>query len=145
MLRQFRAGDLNCLVSTSVAEEGLDVRQCQLVIRHDLPSTLLAFIQSRGRARMAASDMVLMVDQSKPDELQFLDDALRYTFSCHNVSQAQVAHLLACAGTMTMDMSKISDGHLKRYTVPRMRSWPAASCNAFRLLKSQIDPAAFTA
>ncbi|KAK9856145.1 hypothetical protein WJX84_010015 [Apatococcus fuscideae] len=78
MLRRFRAGDLNCLVSTSVAEEGLDVRQCQLVIRHDLPSTLLAFIQSRGRARMAASDMVLMVDQSKLDELQFLDDALRY-------------------------------------------------------------------
>lgn len=80
LLRQFRAGDLNCLVSTSVAEEGLDVRQCQLVVRHDLPSTLLAFIQSRGRARMAASDMVLMVDQSKQDELQFLDDALRWGF-----------------------------------------------------------------
>ena len=78
LLRQFRAGDLNCLVSTSVAEEGLDVRQCQLVVRHDLPSTLLAFIQSRGRARMAASDMVLMVDQSKQDELQFLGDALRW-------------------------------------------------------------------
>ena len=122
MLRQFRAGDLNCLVSTSVAEEGLDVRQCQLVIRHDLPSTLLAFIQSRGRARMAASDMVLMVDQSKPDELQFLDDALRYTSICHTASQGQIAHLLDCAGTMTMDMIKIDGGHVKQHTAPRMQS-----------------------
>ena len=65
-------------MSTSVAEEGLDVRQCQLVIRFDLPSTLLAFIQSRGRARMVSSDMVLMVDQDNPEDLAFLGKALEY-------------------------------------------------------------------
>lgn len=32
-LRAFRAGGLNVLLSTSVAEEGIDVRQCQLVVR----------------------------------------------------------------------------------------------------------------
>ena len=63
-------------MSTSVAEEGLDVRQCQLVVRYDLPSTLLAFIQSRGRARMLTSDMVLMVDRCSLDDLGFLDHAL---------------------------------------------------------------------
>lgn len=75
-MKQYRAGGLNCLVSTSVAEEGLDVRQCQLVVRYDLPSTLLAFIQSRGRARMLTSDMVLLVNRHSLDDLNFLDHAL---------------------------------------------------------------------
>ncbi len=42
-----KAGELDIVISTAVAEEGLDVKQCQLVIRFDLPSTLLAFVQSR--------------------------------------------------------------------------------------------------
>ena len=32
-LRAFRSGDLNCLVSTSVLEEGMDVKTCNLVVR----------------------------------------------------------------------------------------------------------------
>uniref|UniRef100_A0A803NSH9 Endoribonuclease Dicer homolog 1 n=1 Tax=Cannabis sativa TaxID=3483 RepID=A0A803NSH9_CANSA len=35
------------LVATSVAEEGLDIRQCNVVIRFDLAKTVLAYIQSR--------------------------------------------------------------------------------------------------
>lgn len=33
-LERFKNGQLNCLVSTSVAEEGLDLKACQLVARH---------------------------------------------------------------------------------------------------------------
>lgn len=33
-LDRFKNGQLNCLVSTSVAEEGLDLKACQLVARH---------------------------------------------------------------------------------------------------------------
>ena len=47
VLSQLKAGELDIVISTAVAEEGLDVKQCQLVIRFDLPSTLLAFVQSR--------------------------------------------------------------------------------------------------
>ncbi|KAL3131572.1 hypothetical protein ABBQ38_007873 [Trebouxia sp. C0009 RCD-2024] len=47
VLQQLKAGELDIVISTAVAEEGLDVKQCQLVIRFDLPSTLLAFVQSR--------------------------------------------------------------------------------------------------
>lgn len=51
------------LVATSVAEEGLDIRQCNVVIRFDLAKTVLAYIQSRGRARKPGSDYILMVER----------------------------------------------------------------------------------
>ena len=51
------------LVATSVAEEGLDIRQCNVVIRFDLAKTVLAYVQSRGRARKPGSDYILMVER----------------------------------------------------------------------------------
>lgn len=51
------------LVATSVAEEGLDIRQCNVVIRFDLAKTVLAYIQSRGRARKPGSDYILMLER----------------------------------------------------------------------------------
>jgi len=55
VLQQMKAGELDIVISTAVAEEGLDVKQCQLVIRFDLPSTLLAFVQSRCATRLSQS------------------------------------------------------------------------------------------
>lgn len=50
-------------MATSVAEEGLDIRQCNVVIRFDLAKTVLAYIQSRGRARKPGSDYILMIER----------------------------------------------------------------------------------
>lgn len=54
---------MTLLVATSVAEEGLDIRQCNVVMRFDLAKTVLAYIQSRGRARKPGSDYILMVER----------------------------------------------------------------------------------
>lgn len=54
---------MTLLVATSVAEEGLDIRQCNVVIRFDLAKTVLAYIQSRGRARKPGSDYILMAER----------------------------------------------------------------------------------
>lgn len=50
-IRKFRNGNLNLLISTSVAEEGLDIPECNLVVRYGLLTNEIAQQQASGRAR----------------------------------------------------------------------------------------------
>jgi endoribonuclease Dicer len=61
-VEQFRDGELNCLVATSIAEEGLDIRDCNMVIRFDLYNTMIQYIQSKGRARKKNSKYFHMIE-----------------------------------------------------------------------------------
>lgn len=74
-ISKFRDGRVTLLVATSVAEEGLDIRQCNVVIRFDLAKTVLAYIQSRGRARKPGSDYILMLERGNISHETFLRNA----------------------------------------------------------------------
>lgn len=63
MLKDFRARYKNLLVSTSVAEEGLDIQACGSVVRFDPPPNMVAWAQSRGRARRRKSTFVVLLDE----------------------------------------------------------------------------------
>ena len=71
---KFRKGELNCLIATSIAEEGLDIPECNLVIRFDLYETLIQYIQSRGRARHEQSQYVHMVEDNNKIHYQAVAD-----------------------------------------------------------------------
>uniref|UniRef100_A0A8C8B8W4 RNA helicase n=1 Tax=Otus sunia TaxID=257818 RepID=A0A8C8B8W4_9STRI len=51
VIKLFRDGALNLLFSTSVAEEGLDIPECNIVVRYGLMTNEIAMMQARGRAR----------------------------------------------------------------------------------------------
>ena len=92
---KFRRGELNCLFATSVAEEGLDIPQCNLVVRFDLYRTMIAYVQSRGRARHRNSRYLHMLEEGNNEHKERIidvrnDEAVMRTF-CEGLSHTQRA------------------------------------------------------
>ncbi|XP_042530011.1 probable ATP-dependent RNA helicase DHX58 isoform X2 [Dipodomys spectabilis] len=48
VIQKFRTGSLNLLVATSVAEEGLDIAQCKVVVRYGLLTNEISMVQARA-------------------------------------------------------------------------------------------------
>lgn len=61
-ITKFKYGQVNCLFATQVAEEGLDIPTCNLVIRFDLYRSAIQYIQSRGRAREENSEYLTFIE-----------------------------------------------------------------------------------
>lgn len=62
IIQKFRSGELNLLIATNVAEEGLDIQPCNVVFRFDFFHTLISYIQSRGRARKEGSKFIILTE-----------------------------------------------------------------------------------
>ncbi|RYC56457.1 hypothetical protein CHU98_g9758 [Xylaria longipes] len=71
-IKRFRNGELNCLFATSAGEEGIDIPDCNIVIRFDLYKTVIQYIQSRGRARRVGSKFYQMVEMGNYAHRQLL-------------------------------------------------------------------------
>jgi Fanconi anemia group M protein len=67
-LDRFRAGEVNCLVATSVAEEGLDIPSTDLVVFYEPVPDVVRTIQRRGRTgRIRAGRVVVLVAEGTRD------------------------------------------------------------------------------
>ncbi|KAJ3417564.1 Dicer-like protein 1 [Chytridiales sp. JEL 0842] len=79
-LDEFRKGIVNLLIATKVAEEGIHISSCKLVVRFDMEKgcmNLVNFIQSRGRARAKGSRFVLMCEEGREEHNNLAYDLKR--------------------------------------------------------------------
>ena len=63
-LRSFRDGSVNLLLSTVVAEEGMDIPAANCTIRFDAMEHAVSLVQGRGRARQAGSSFVVLRERT---------------------------------------------------------------------------------
>ncbi|KAI9103201.1 hypothetical protein DFS34DRAFT_356890 [Phlyctochytrium arcticum] len=80
IVKKFASNQINLLIATKVAEEGLDIRSCKLVVRFDMGKdsmNLVNYIQSRGRARAEDSKFMLMCEMNNWDHLFHLRDLMK--------------------------------------------------------------------
>lgn len=91
-LIKFRRCEINLLVATSILEEGLDVSQCNLVVRYDGVDTYREWVQSQGRARARNGRFVIFSEsgdlaKTEATLMKFKDMAQKLQIECQNVNR----------------------------------------------------------
>lgn len=104
-LRDFKLGDKNLIVSTSVAEEGIDIQACGSVVRFDVPPNVVSWAQSRGRARRKRSSFIIMFEETSPREVvEKWEETERQMMAAYNDPSRELE------GTVEEDM-EVTDGY----------------------------------
>ena len=66
----FREGRLNTLIATSVAEEGLDIGDVDLIISYDCLASPVRMVQRLGRTGRAGKGKVIILVAKGEEELK---------------------------------------------------------------------------
>jgi ERCC4-related helicase len=70
ILEEFKNGAVNVLIATNVAEEGLDIAECDMVVFYDIVASEIRYIQRKGRtARKKEGRVVLLYTRNTNDEI----------------------------------------------------------------------------
>ncbi|KAM8844755.1 ATP-dependent RNA helicase DHX58 [Spinachia spinachia] len=88
-IRDFRKDKVNLLISTSVAEEGLDIPECNLVVRYGLLTNEIAQLQAGGRARAKESRYSVVADKGGKEVRRELTNECLEKLSIEAIAKVQ--------------------------------------------------------
>src|SRR5919106_2089759 len=77
VLEFFRGGDYKVLVATSIAEEGLDIPEVDLVVFYEPIPSEIRYIQRRGRTGRNASGLVIILAMKDSIDARYLNASTR--------------------------------------------------------------------
>ncbi|HEX7178695.1 MAG TPA: helicase-related protein [Nitrososphaeraceae archaeon] len=92
VLESFRDGIFNVLVATSIAEEGLDIPEVDLVIFYEPIPSEIRYIQRRGRTgRKSAGSVIILGAKQTVDERNLKTSIRRMNKMKHTLSQIKLS------------------------------------------------------
>ncbi|KAI1905223.1 hypothetical protein AGOR_G00013910 [Albula goreensis] len=80
-LEAFQEGGSKLLIATSVADEGIDIATCNLVILYDYVGNVIKMVQTRGRGRAKDSLCILITSSSESatkEQINILQEKIMY-------------------------------------------------------------------
>ncbi|KAK3294877.1 dicer-like protein 1 [Chaetomium fimeti] len=115
---KFKKGELNCIFATSVAEEGLDIPDCNVILRYDLNNTLIQYIQSRGRARQEGSIYIHMAESGNAEHVKKLSQNQENEDALRKFCEALPEDRKLTGNNFDMDYFLRKEKGQRQYTVP---------------------------
>ncbi|KAJ8396584.1 hypothetical protein AAFF_G00016500 [Aldrovandia affinis] len=110
-LDAFQAGGSKLLIATSVADEGIDIATCNLVLLYDYVGNVIKMVQTRGRGRAKDSLCILITSSSEnatKEKINILQEKMMYD-AIKNIQKINHDQFLAKVNKIQTIMKKRQD------------------------------------
>ncbi|KAF9014947.1 hypothetical protein BDQ17DRAFT_1418080 [Cyathus striatus] len=106
LIKQFKAGEFNVLVATSIGEEGLDIGEVDLIVCYDAQKTPIRMLQRSGRTGRKRAGFVHVLLSEGREELNF-DKA--------KAAYKEVQRTIVCGEQLELygDVERLLPAHVK--------------------------------
>ena len=102
MIEEFKNNEFNCLIATSVGEEGLDIPEVDLVIFYEPVPSAIRTVQRRGRTgRQKEGKVITLITKDTRDEV--------YRWSAYHKEKRMYSHLKQIKSSLTLFTKKTEE------------------------------------